>query len=305
MSKSEWREALTGYLFIAPWLVGFLVFVAGPMLFSLYSSFTNYDITSTFDWVGLRNYTKLFTDDNLFWKSMYNTFYFTVWSVPIGVAVGVISAVLLNQNVPGQKLWRTIFYLPRVLTGVGVFLLWVWVFNPDGGVINGFLRMVGVQTVPLWLADEKWSKPALIVMSSWTAAGGMILYLAGLQAIPKQLYESAQIDGASPVRQFLSVTIPLLSPTIFFKLITGINAALQYWQAALIMTTGAGGTTTPGGPSNSTLFYGLYMWRIAFTDMRMGYAAAMAWVLLAITLVITAIQFYGSKRWVYYEGERR
>lgn len=297
LTAAQKREAIIGYLFITPWLVGFLVFVLGPMLFSLYSSFTNYDITSTFDWIGLRNYVKIFTQDQLFWKSMYNTFYYAVFAVPLGILVGTVSAVLLNQEIPGQTLFRTIFYLPRIVTGVSVLLLWVWIFNPDGGVINGFLRLIGFHNVPLWLADEAWSKPALIVMSGWSATGGMLIYLAGLQGIPKQLYEAAQIDGAGAVRRFFAVTIPLLSPTIFFKLVTGINGALQFWTNALVMTQ--------GGPSNSTLFYGLYMYRVAFTDVRMGYAAALAWILLVITLLITAVQLYGSKRWVYYEGERR
>lgn len=297
LTAAERREAITGYLFITPWIVGFLVFVAGPMLFSLYSSFTNYDVTSSFDWVGLRNYTKIFTDDSLFWKSMGNTLYYTVFSVPIGILVGSVSAVLLNAEVPFQKLWRTVFYLPRVLTGVSVLLLWLWIFNPDAGIINGFLRFLGMSRPPLWFADENWSKPAFIIMSAWGATGGMLIYLAGLQGIPKQLYEAAQIDGATALRQFVSVTLPLLSPTIFFKLITGINGAMQSWSNALVMTQ--------GGPSNSTLFYGLYMYRVAFTDLRMGYASALAWILLVIALIITAIQLWGSKRWVYYEGERR
>jgi len=295
-SRGEVRESLISYLFISPWLLGFLVFVAGPMLFTLYSSFTNYDITSTFDWVGLRNYTRLFTD-RLFLKSIYNTGYYTVFSVPLGIAVGVLAAVLVNLEIPGQKLFRTIFFLPRILTGLSVLLLWVWVFNPEQGVINSLLNVVGIHNTPLWLNDEHWSKPALIIMSAWTALGSVVIYLAGLQSVPRQLYEAASIDGATPVRQFLSVTIPLLSPTIFFKVITGINGALQSWVNAMVMTK--------GGPSDSTLFYGLYMYRIAFTDMRMGYAAAMAWIMLFITLIITGIQFWGSKRWVYYEGEGR
>jgi len=201
--------------------------------------------------------------------------------------------------VPFQRMWRTIFYLPKVLTGVAVLMLWVWVFNPQDGLMNNFLRSIGVDNPPLWFASPKWSKPALIVMSAWSATGGILLYLAGLQAIPKQLYEAAQIDGASGWRQFLNVTLPMLSSTIFFKLITGINGAMQYWEAALIVTN------PPGSPSNSTLFNGLYIWNTAFRDMKMGYASAMAWVMFIITMILAAIQFWGSKRWVYYEGERR
>lgn len=293
-------EALMGYLFIAPWLIGFLVFVAGPMIFSLYSSFTNYDGAFTMDWVGLSNYRRLFTTDQYFWISLKNTLYFVVFSVPIGVAVGVVSAVLLNQEIPFQRFFRTVFYLPKILTGVAVILLWMWVFNPQAGIVNTFLRSLGVENPPLWFASPEWSKPALIIMSAWGATGGMLVYLAGLQGIPKQLYEAAEIDGATGFRQFWKITLPLLSPTIFFKLVTGINGALQYWSTSLIVSDGGN-----GGPSYSTLFYGLRMWKVAFTESRMGYASAMAWVLLVMTLIVTAVQFYVSNKWVYYEGERR
>lgn len=293
------KEAVTGYLFILPWLIGFVVFIAGPMLFSLYASFTNYDVTSQFDWVGLKNYKKMLFDDPLYWKSMYNTLYFTVFAVPIGILVGVVSAVMLNLDIPFQKMWRTIFFLPKVLTGVSVLLLWVWIFNPQDGLMNNMLRGVGITHPPLWFASAEWSKGALVIMSAWSATGGILVYLAGLQGIPKQLYEAAEIDGATGLRQFLSVTLPLLSPTIFFKLITGLNGAMQYWSSALIVTN------PPGSPSNSTLFNGLYMYKTAFTELKMGYASAMAWALFFITLALTAIQFYGAKRWVYYEGERR
>jgi multiple sugar transport system permease protein len=292
------KETLHGYLFILPWLIGFILFVAGPMLFSLYASFTNYDVTSQFDWIGLKNYKKMFFDDALYWKSMYNTLYFTVFAVPIGILVGVVSGVLLNLDIPFQKMWRTIFYLPKVLTGVSVLLLWVWIFNPQDGLMNNMLHGIGISNPPLWFASTDWSKPALIIMSAWGATGGILVYLAGLQAIPKQLYEAAEIDGASGLRKFVSVTLPLLSPTIFFKLITGLNAAMQFWTAALIVTN------PPGSPSNSTLFNGLYMYNTAFKDQNMGYASAMAWVLFACTLILTGLQFYGAKHWVHYEGGR-
>lgn len=298
MSIARRREAITGYLFILPWLIGFIVFMAGPMLFSLYASFTNYDVTSTMRWVGLDNYVRLFTDDDLFWKSLYNTGFYVLFAVPLGIVTGLLIAVLLNQKVPGQRVFRTIFFLPKVLTGVAVLLLWLWVFNPDFGPINVFLRAVGVSNPPLWFSDPTWAKPALVIMSVWSAAGGYIIYLASLQGIPRHLYEAAMLDGASPARQFLSITVPMMSPTIFFKLITGIAGAFQFWEAALIVSDGG-----KGGPSYSTLFYGLYMWQKAFNDYQMGYASAMAWVLLVIILMITGLQFYGSRRWVHYEGE--
>lgn len=296
------REALWGYLFIAPWLIGFLLFMVGPMLFSLYASFTNYDITSRFDWIGVRNYARLLTDDTLFWKALGNTGFFALFSVPLGIATGLVIASLLNQEVPGQRLFRTIFFLPKVLTGVAVVLLWVWVFNPEVGLINTSLYRVGVENPPLWFQDPNWSKPALVIMSVWTAAGGFLFYLAALRGVPRDLYESAQLDGASAWRQFLTVTIPMISPVIFFKLITGITAALQYWENALIIAEVG---KTAGGPSFSTLFYGLYMWQTAFTDFKIGYASAMAWVLLVITLAITLVQTWLSRRWVHYEGEVR
>lgn len=300
MSLARRREAIAGYLFILPWLIGFLAFIAGPMLFSLYASFTNYDVTSSMRWVGLGNYIRLITDDPLFWTSLYNTGFYVLFAVPLGIVTGLLIAVLLNQQIPGQRVFRTIFFLPKVLTGVAVLLLWLWVFNPEFGPINTFLRFFGVANPPLWFSDPTWAKPALVIMSVWGAAGGYIIYLAGLQGIPKHLYEAATIDGAPPIKQFLSITVPMMSPTIFFKLITGISGAFQFWEAALIVSDGG-----KGGPSYSTLFYGLYMWQKAFTEYQMGYASAMAWILLIIILVITALQFYISRRWVYYEGEVR
>lgn len=295
------REALWGFLFIAPWLIGFVGFTLGPMLFSLYASFTNYDITSRFDWIGARNYARLFTGDPTFWTALYNTGYYTLFSVPLGVAVGLLIAVLLNQNVRGQRFFRTVFFLPKVLTGVAVLLLWQWVFNAGaGGLINSALYRLGIENPPLWFQDPLWSKPALIIMSMWGAAGGFLFYLAALRGVPRDLYESAQIDGAGPIRQFLRITIPMISPVIFFKVITGITAALQYFEGALIISEGG-----KGGPNDSTLFYNLYMWRTAFVDFNMGYASAMAWILLLIALAITGIQLWLSKRWVHYEGESK
>jgi multiple sugar transport system permease protein len=289
------RDTLIGYLFIAPWLIGFLAFMAGPMIFSLYASFTNYDITSRMDWVGLANFRTIFTDDQFFRISLGNTFFYALLAVPFGIIIGLTIAVLLNLDVPGQRLWRTFFFLPKILTGVAVLMLWYWVFNPQVGPINGFLRLIGIADPPNWFFDPVWSKPALVIMGGWGAAGGFLIYLAGLRGIPKELYEAAQIDGASPFRQFLSVTVPMMSPTILFKLIVGITAALQFWEATLIINNGE-----PGSPSYSTLFYGLYMYNTAFKEFRMGYASALAWILLAITLAITAFQLWLSKRWVHY-----
>ncbi|HWG84672.1 MAG TPA: sugar ABC transporter permease [Deinococcales bacterium] len=293
------KDLINGYLFIAPWLIGFLAFTAGPMLFSLYASFTRYSIIEPARWVGLENFRTIFTDDQYFRISLGNTMFYALLAVPFGIFIGLTIAVLLNLEVPGQRMWRTFFFLPKVLTGVAVLLLWMWVFNPQVGPVNAFLRFVGVENPPNWFFDPIWSKPALVIMSGWGAAGGFLIYLAGLRGIPKELYEAAQIDGASAFRQFVSVTVPMMSPTILFKLITGITGALQFWEATLIINNGE-----PGSPSYSTLFYGLYMYNTAFKEYRMGYACALAWILLVITLIITAIQLWASKRWVHYGGGR-
>ena len=294
------REAIWGFVFVAPWIIGFLAFTAGPMLFSLYASFTDYDVTSRMNWVGLRNYIELFTQDSRFWTALANTGLYTLFAVPLGVAVGLAVAVLLNQEVPGQRIFRTVFFLPQVLTGVAVLLLWLWVFNPQAGIVNRFLYLIGVQQPPLWFADPAWAKPALIIISGWGAVGGYLFYLAALKGVPRELYESAQLDGAGPWVMFRRITLPMISPVVFFKVVVGLIAALQFWSAALIVSEGG-----KGGPSDSTLFYGLYMWNTAFTNLKMGYASALAWVLLLITLLITGLQLALSRRWVFYEGEVR
>lgn len=289
------REALFGYLFAAPWFIGFALFTAGPMLMSLYLSLTDYSLFGAPKWVGLGNYARLLTgEDELFYLSLWNTAYYVAFAVPLGMLLSLGIALLLNQPIPLVRLWRTIYYLPAVTAGVAVLLLWGWLFTPTTGLINQALGSVGLPQ-PAWLGDERWSKPAIILISLWGAGGGMVIYLAGLQAIPRHLYEAAEIDGADRWARFWHVTLPMLSPTIFFNLIISIIATFQVFQPAYVLTG--------GGPVNSTLFYVLYLYNQAFQFGRQGYASALAWILLAIVLALTIINFKLSGRWVYYEGE--
>lgn len=290
------REALYGYLFAAPWLAGFFLLTLGPMLASLWLSFTDYTLVAPPSGVGLRNYDRLFRGDPLFWTSIGNTIYYTAFTVPLSMVVALALALALNQPVRGVRVFRTIFYLPAVTSGVAVVLLWGWLLNPNVGLVNRALHLVGLPG-PGWFSSATWSKPGLILLALWSVGQGMVVYLAGLQAVPRTLYEAAAIDGAGPLRRLRHITLPGISPTIFFNLILGVIASFQVFTPAFVLTQ--------GGPLNSTLFYVLYMFQQGFQYLHMGYATAMAWVLLAIVLVITLAQFAFSGRWVYYEGEAR
>jgi multiple sugar transport system permease protein len=289
------REAMHGYLFIAPPVLGFLIWVAGPMLFSAWLSLTEWDLLSPPEFVGLSNYQAMFQDP-LFWKSLRVTAYFTLVSVPLFQALAFAVALLMNVKVRGILLFRTIYYLPSIVPVVANALLWAWVFNSDFGLLNAALRAIGVPKV-LWLQDPSWAMPALITMSLWGIGGAMLIYLAGLQGVPQQLYEAAEIDGANYWHRFRHITIPMMSPVIFFNLLLGLIGALQTFTQGYIITN--------GGPQNSTLFYALYLYRRAFTDFKMGYAAALAWVLFAIVLVLSVLVFRYLGRQVYYEDEGR
>jgi len=248
------------------------------------------------DWVGLGNYISLIKEDQLFWVSLYNTAYYTIFSVPLGIIVGLAIAILLNQNIKGLALFRSIYYLPAVISGVAVSILWIWVLDPNFGLIASVLGIFGINS-PNWLGDPSWSKPALILMSLWGAGGSMIIYLSGLQSIPTELYEAARIDGANSIQCFLKITIPMMTPVLFFTLITGLIGSFQVFTQAYVMTD--------GGPLNSTLFYVLYLYRKAFAFMQMGNASAMAWILALITGVLAYIIFRSSSKWVYYAGGLR
>jgi len=314
----RWRKAvvrnLEGYLFASPWILGFLVLTAGSMLFSFSLSFAEWDAQTPLreiDWVGLRNYKEMVKEDELFYKSLYNTAYYTFFSVPLRVTLALFLALLLNQKVKGIAFFRTVFYLPSVVVGAATAVVWSWIFNPSYGLLNGLLHKMNLALAwmrlgalrlpePEWLLSETWSKPALILMSLWGLGGSMLIYLAGLQGVPSHLYEAAELDGASPFRKFWHVTVPMISPTIFFNVIMSIIGSFQVFTQVYIMSGGHA-----GGPNNSTLVYVLYLYRKAFVELEMGYACALAWFLFLVILVLSLIIIRSSALWVYYEGERR
>jgi len=287
------RRETWGWLFISPWLVGFLVFALGPMLASFWLSLNKYDLYQM-EFVGAENYRRLLTQDPLFWKSLTNTLIYTFFAVPLGMVGSLAIAILLNQKVRGQQIFRTLFYLPSLVPGVASALLWMWLLNSENGLVNYWMSLVGVAG-PKWLEDPSWTLPAFIMMSLWGIGGGrMIIFLAGLQGISETYYEASKIDGASPWQRFRWITIPLLTPTIFFNLIIGFIGSFQVFTSAYIMTG--------GGPDNASLFYALYLFRNAFEYFKLGKASAMAWILFAILLVFTIAQFKHAARWVHYEG---
>ncbi|TLS53260.1 sugar ABC transporter permease [Paenibacillus antri] len=301
--KRKWlsldkREAAQGYMFVAPWIIGFLCFTGGPLLFSLYASFTNYDITSRMDWVGLRNYQIMFNRDPLFWISLKNTLYYVAIMVPLTTIGSLLVAVLLNVKVPGMRIFRTIYYLPAVLSGIGVYMLWMMLLEPQSGLVNTVLGFVGIDG-PNWLTDPNWTKDSLILMRLWAVGGGMLLYLAALQGVSEQLYEAAELDGAGHIRKFWHITVPMVTPVIFFDLVTSLIGGFQVFQEGYIMSADP---TNPGSPMNSLLFFNLHMFNKAFKVFDMGYAMAMAWFLFLIAIAVTIFNMVASKYWVHYEG---
>jgi multiple sugar transport system permease protein len=290
------REALEGYAFIAPWIVGFLVFTAGPMLASVWMSLQRWNIVSRAQFVGLANYGKLFTDDPLFWKSLGNTAYYAFLSVPLGMTVALALAVLLNQKVRGLAVFRTIFYLPSVVSGVATAVLWQLLLDPEKGPINYALRLMGMTDPPGWLTSEQWAMPGLILMSTWSVGNMMLIFLAGLQSVPDELLDAAHVDGARAFDRFRHVTLPLLTPTILFNLVMAIISSFQIFTQTFVMTN--------GGPADATLSYVLYLYRNAFEFFKMGYASALAWILFFLLLGMTLLVFRSSALWVHYESER-
>jgi len=291
------KEQISALVFISPWIIGFLIFTVGPMIASLYYSFTKYNVMQPPDWIGISNYSKLFQDE-LFWQSLKVTIKFAVLALPLNLVVGYFVAVLLNQKLVGVNIWRTVYYLPSVISGVAVAILWMRIFNPRLGWLNHFLKIFEIKG-PGWLQDPQWAVPALVIMSLWSVGGTMIIYLSGLQSVPTSLYDAAKIDGASIFQEFRHITLPMTSPVIFFNLVMGLISTFQYFTQAY---TTSGGT---GGPARSTLFYNLYLYLNAFLYFEMGYASAMAWVLFVLVLILTVIVFRTSLIWVYYEGQAR
>ncbi len=286
------REALIGYFMLSPWLVGFLVFTLGPMIASVYFSFCEYKVIQPPRWIGLANYQRMFADE-LFWKSLTVTTKYTLTSVPLGIVAALLVAVLLNQKIPGARFFRTIFYLPSVVSGVAVALVFAWIFNYRFGILNYIISFAGIRG-PDWLGRPQWALWAFVLMSLWGIGGNMIILLAGLQGVPVSLHEAAEIDGASAWRRFWQITIPMISPAILFVSIMSIIGSWQVFTQAYIMTG--------GGPANATLFYLLYLYRNAFSWFEMGYASAMAWVLFVIILLCTLVTLRGSAGLVHYEG---
>jgi len=282
-----------GLLFISPWLIGFLGFTIGPFLSSVFLSFNTYDLVHSPKWVGTTNYATLLHDDPMFWKSLWITVKFAIVSVPVGIVASVALALLLNTKVRGQTIFRTIFYLPSIVPAVANAVLFSWILNPEIGLVNGILRQLHVEG-PAWLNDSKWALWSLIIMGLWGVGGSMVIYLAGLQDIPVHLYEAATLDGASSFQRMRRITLPLLTPVIFFNLVMGIIGAFQYFTEAFIMTA--------GGPEGSTSFYALYLFQRAWNYLDMGYACAMAWIVFVIVMVLTGIVFQTQKRWVHFES---
>ena len=306
LTRLQLREALEGYLFISPWLVGLLAFTLGPIVLSFALSFTAWQISAPPIWIGLDNYAELFQDPTMY-KSLYNTIYLAVLGVPLSMVLALGIAMLMNQGVRGISIFRTIWFLPSVLSSVAVAVLWSWILNPRYGLLNQALALVGIEG-PGWLTEPEWAKPAVILMGLWGVGGSMVIYLAGLKGIPQHLYEAAKLDGAGEWAQFRHVTLPMLSPTIFFNLITSVIGSLQVFVSIAAITMGAswgGGVSRAGGPDDSLLVFMLYLYRQAFGFFRMGYASALAWFLAAIIMALTIINFQLAKRWVYYEGQLR
>jgi multiple sugar transport system permease protein len=296
------REAITGWLFALPWVIGFVLFTVGPMVFSLYASFTRYNITTPPQWIGTANYTALFNDPR-FYLSLTNTFWMVIVKIPLVIVASIAIALLLNMELPGAKTFRAIFYLPNVLAGVAAIFLWRWILAPDG-LLNRSLEVIGING-PAWFNDPAWTKPGVVVMGMWWIGGNILIYLASLKGIPAQLYEAAEIDGATGWSKTWFITLPMLSPTIFFQIVTGIIGAFQIFTTAYIISADQ---VANGGPGQSLLFYVLYLYNRAFGrsgagGFQMGYASAMAWVLFVIILAITLLQLWLARRWVYYETE--
>lgn len=292
------RRARLGYLYISPWLLGFIIFTAGPIIASAYLSLTEYAMLRPPHFVGLANYNKALFGDDVFWKTVYNTVYYAVIFVPLGMVGSLAAALLLNQRIRGQSVFRTLFYIPSITPSVASTFLWLWILSPEFGPLNSTLALIGIQGPP-WLGSPLWSKPALILISLWGAVGGsnMIIFLAGLQGVSRELYEAADIDGATAWQKFVSVTFPMLSPATFFNLVVGMIAAFRVFTTAYV--------ATGGGPSYSTMFYVLYLYNNAFPYLQMGYASALAWLFVALVLVLVVVQVRMALTWVYYEGEAR
>ncbi len=296
MTKGERRNLRNGLLFVSPWILGISFFILYPVFSSLYHSFCDYSVLEPPVFIGLTNYLDL-ARDAIFWKSLWNTFFYAFFAIPLGLLIALTLALLLNTKIRALAVYRTIFFLPSLVPIVAMAMLWMWIFNGQYGVLNYLLSLLGIRA-PAWLMNVHWSKPALIIMSFWAIGYSMVIFLAGLQDVPVSLYESAEIDGANFLQRIWHVIVPMISPVILFNLIMGIIFTFQIFARPYIMTPG------PGGPARSTTFYTLYLFQTAFEDLRMGYASAMAWILFLIILSLTLLAIRSSRNRVYYAGVR-
>jgi multiple sugar transport system permease protein len=299
---------VTVALFMSPWIIGFSVFILYPALASLYYSFTNYDLLSTPSFVGLDNYRFMFTKDPQFWQAMRNTLWMIGVGVPLSMVVALGTAMLLTRPRRGMKAYRTVLFLPTMAPPVAAALAFFVIFNPATGPVNQLLSGIGIKNPPLWFYDPFWSKWGLLFLGLWVIGQTMIIYLAGLLDVPRQYYEAADIEGASPWQKFLYVTLPSISPVLFFTLVIGVIAGFQYFTQAYVASFAVSGQATEeasaavGSPQGSLLFYSIYLYLKGFSDFRMGYASAMAWMLLLLTLVCTALLIRSSRHWVHYQA---
>ena len=293
LSPQERRDARTGYLALSPWMAGFIVFYAFPIAATFYFSLTQWTLVDPPVWLGLDNYVRMFTRDPLFISSLKATTLFVALSLPLKLVLGLMLALLLNLKIPGMNVFRTVFFIPAVISGVAVSLMWIWFLNPDTGVVNTLLSYIGVRG-PYWFWDRNWALPSVAIMSIWKVGGAAIIYLAGLQNIPAHLYEAAEIDGAGVWRRFWRITLPLLTPTLFFQLIIELIDAFKIFTEAFVITK--------GGPLKATYFFLYYFYEEAFRNFNMGYASALALFLLVVIMGCTVFVNYTSKKWVFYEN---
>jgi len=291
--RKELKKA-TPYIFISPWIIGFIVFTAGPLILSLIMSFYDWPVTSEAAFTGLGNYIKMFTEDAQFWKSLKLTLKYAAIFVPLNMGIALFLAMLITQPIRGVKIYRTIFYIPAVISSVATAIIWGWILNGDYGVLNYLLSLIGIEG-PNWLVDPAWALMAIVLTSAFGVGTMMLIFYTDIKNIPIDLYEAASLDGANPVRKFFGITLPIITPTVLFNLITSIISAFQQLTLVMLLTS--------GGPLKSTYFYGMYTYDNAFRHHKLGYASANAWVMFVIILVLTAFIFRSSSAWVFYEAE--